>query len=454
MNSIKSQLIEKINEDQLYNQCLDYINLLENKIESLKYNDLPSIVNCDGNVDEYNLSEYFMIRPSGKDAGFARYVKVDSFIDTNTVNFYVYKAEEERFDVRHLLKNFKKIGINYKDKFVFFIHFQHTMPYHVYNVKEEHIPLMQKYMHFAAKNNKKFIIAILAAHEAPTYKYNCKEYCDAISHELNLPLSNFIFIGGAWHQHGEPVKNSLCLDVAINPISFPKTSAEYSPKYHFISLARTAKLHRLVATVEILDRGLKEFGNLSLGSGWYFDRSENSNIWNYVPERYKDIMPLTLDGFITGGNAEQQYVGVDERFTHAFVNFVLESSYERQLNSLQWNAPFVTEKSTKPFIWGQVPIFVGYYKHVENIRHLGFDVFDDLIDHSYDLELDANKRIIMAVDQLEKICKMPLEHWENYKQENMDRFVKNRNTASYMLKDFIPKINAANFQQVLDSYDI
>lgn len=44
----------------------------------------------------------------------------------------------------------------------------------------------------------------------------------------------------------------------------------------------------------------------------------------------------------------------------------------------------LSEKSFKFFAWHQIPIFNSSPKQVETIRNLGFDLFDDIIDHSYD----------------------------------------------------------------------
>jgi|688.fasta_scaffold179381_3 hypothetical protein len=44
----------------------------------------------------------------------------------------------------------------------------------------------------------------------------------------------------------------------------------------------------------------------------------------------------------------------------------------------------LSEKSFKVFAWHQIPIFMASPKQVETIRNIGFDMFDDIIDHSYD----------------------------------------------------------------------
>jgi hypothetical protein len=45
----------------------------------------------------------------------------------------------------------------------------------------------------------------------------------------------------------------------------------------------------------------------------------------------------------------------------------------------------LSEKSFKVFAWHQIPIFMASPRQVETVRNIGFDVFDDIIDHSYDV---------------------------------------------------------------------
>ena len=62
----------------------------------------------------------------------------------------------------------------------------------------------------------------------------------------------------------------------------------------------------------------------------------------------------------------------------SFVSIVHET------NNYEHTGIFLTEKSFKVFAWHQIPIFVATPGHVQVVRELGFDVFDDIIDHSYD----------------------------------------------------------------------
>lgn len=102
-----------------------------------------------------------------------------------------------------------------------------------------------------------------------------------------------------------------------------------------------------------------------------------------------------------------------------------------------------TEKAWKPFKTHQLPLYIGLPKYVDGIRNLGFDVFDDFIDHSYDLELDHKKRIEKVVLELKRI--LELDYLEFY-NKNKFRFIKNciqiyklKSEAFLELNDFILK---------------
>ena len=59
-------------------------------------------------------------------------------------------------------------------------------------------------------------------------------------------------------------------------------------------------------------------------------------------------------------------------------------SIVHETNNYEQTGIFLTEKSFKVFAWHQIPIFAATSGHVQAVRELGFDVFDDIIDHSYD----------------------------------------------------------------------
>ena len=307
------------------------------------------------------------------------------------------------------------------------------------------------YKNIAQQNGQQFIFMVDAKNEAPTYRYDLKNVLDTISINTEILVKDIIILSGAYHQLGDDIRYSYSPDIACRPEVTSGISFDILPNYHFVSLARIAKHHRIVATIEILDRGLESFGNLSLGSGYYHSPSEN-DLLKYVPQRYIGKFPMYIDGVVATHQHMLQYDSSDDKIITAFVNFVMETGFERSVSPYTWNVPFFTEKSIKPFAWGQLPIFVSHANWLQKIRDFGFDLFDDIIDHGYDTEPDPLTRIKLCVDQLEKICRWSLEDCRKFKQDNMPRFENNRLILDELLLNF-HNITIDNLQKTLDSYD-
>lgn len=90
-------------------------------------------------------------------------------------------------------------------------------------------------------------------------------------------------------------------------------------------------------------------------------------------------------------------------FYRAPVNLVVESS--SQIDPNTWRSIFITEKTFKAMAWYQFPLWYAVPGLVNEVRKLGFDVFDDLFDnHSYDLEQDPWVRMTQVVLLAKKVC--------------------------------------------------
>jgi hypothetical protein len=59
----------------------------------------------------------------------------------------------------------------------------------------------------------------------------------------------------------------------------------------------------------------------------------------------------------------------------------------------------ITEKTVMAIFGGTIPIWVGGYFIADSMRNLGFDVFDDLIDHSYQQEITPFDRCYQAINK-------------------------------------------------------
>ena len=69
----------------------------------------------------------------------------------------------------------------------------------------------------------------------------------------------------------------------------------------------------------------------------------------------------------------------------------------------------LTEKIFKPIVSRRPFILVGGVGNLAYLKRYGFKTFDKWIDESYDSEEDGDKRILMIIEQLEKLCKLSQE---------------------------------------------
>jgi hypothetical protein len=86
----------------------------------------------------------------------------------------------------------------------------------------------------------------------------------------------------------------------------------------------------------------------------------------------------------------------------------------------------MTEKTSKPFVWYQVPIFLGPVGTLPLIREVGYDVFDDIIDHSYQNCETLIERCYWAMERNRHILD-DLSVATKLRLQNQDRLIANRN---------------------------
>lgn len=112
---------------------------------------------------------------------------------------------------------------------------------------------------------------------------------------------------------------------------------------------------------------------------------------------FADIeLPLTIDG--VEKDQTEQHDQSDEVFWNCLFNIVVETSSQHDTNI--WRSKFITEKTFKAFYMRQIPIWFAVPGLVEQVKQLGFDIFDDIVDHSYDEIQEEHDRIQFLVTQV------------------------------------------------------
>lgn len=80
----------------------------------------------------------------------------------------------------------------------------------------------------------------------------------------------------------------------------------------------------------------------------------------------------------------------------------------------------ITEKCFRPMATGTLGIFHTTYNTLDLLRH-NYDIFDDIIDHSYDNEIDPEKRHDIFMEEFKRLAHIPHATWKQIYKENLDR---------------------------------
>ena len=278
------------------------------------------------------------------------------------------------------------------------------------------------------------IVVILDAHtEGPSWSH-IKSTVQRMSSEFGIDPGCIIQWTGSAGEGDEPVQVVTVMD-AFSIITDAESAIPAAlPTHHFAMLARIPKPHRVLIAVEVLQRELESYGYISCGCGDHGQSNEQT--WQAVPTALRHRFPLLLPGDEFNPIQTPQFT-LDSitlpEVTGAFCSVIPETTHD-----LMWPnvfTAFLTEKSEKCFLLEHLPLWVAPPGQVKLARQWGFDVFDDLVDHAYDIEADPYLRIKMVADQLQRICGMNINDLRNFKELNRSRFQANRQLCFDLRKD-------------------
>lgn len=162
----------------------------------------------------------------------------------------------------------------------------------------------------------------------------------------------------------------------------------------FVALCRLHKWWRAVAMADLWRHQLLD------NSYWSYCESPTDNNISDCPIEL-DMIPQLRWSVTKFCEQVPQYsdsMPQDERNNHsitdhryhrdAYCNIVMESQFDVDGS----NGVFITEKTFKPIKHGQMFFIAGAAGSLQALRDLGYEVFDNILDTSYDLEPNATRR--------------------------------------------------------------
>jgi hypothetical protein len=173
-------------------------------------------------------------------------------------------------------------------------------------------------------------------------------------------------------------------------------------KYLFLVLARLAKTYRIKFVIEMLERKLDTVSLISCGSAVEDQNINMKNLFDtIVPNKFRQRFPLIIDNIVERRIGTQDHTPL---FEDSLINVVIESGFDKlHPGDHCWDRKFYTEKTDKCFLLGHLPLFVAKKGYVFTLKNWGFDLFDDIIDHSYDTIDNPDERIKAVANECERL---------------------------------------------------
>lgn len=192
-----------------------------------------------------------------------------------------------------------------------------------------------------------------------------------------------------------------------------------------------------------------------LNENWSFDvfdgfhipslNKEQADLWNNEIRKNIPLYKYDYDKFETYDNPHSTLFPVH---TDSYCNLVMEHTME---------VPILSEKSYKPFIAKQIPIYLTAIRAAEALNYLGFDLFYDFIDHNKYDDLQINdwrvpENFTMRIDKVHSLID------ELYKTNFSEFFhlpetqARLQANQDYFYSDEIDKLCIKHFNQFLDKY--
>lgn len=195
------------------------------------------------------------------------------------------------------------------------------------------------------------------------------------------------------------------------------TEKTFSSDWHWVSLSLAARHHRVMSAMLLKGLGLDQHGHLRINPHPLHDyedwheytqwgigsfTTEFESVFNIGFSRVK-WEPGTYVGSVADVYPNRR-IDNTENFDQRLRGLYQDSAVEI-VNETTFEGPgyHVTEKFLNSVYGLNLPIVLGQPGVVAHLRGLGFDMFDDVIDHSYDLIVSPFLRLTTAIKSNQRL---------------------------------------------------
>lgn len=267
----------------------------------------------------------------------------------------------------------------------------------------------------------KYLIDLISRH--PDKKFIIFSSVENLEKELSFDNLFIVPIGGC-----------ITKQAHMYPLTTPVLDKNLDSSTSFISLNNNAKPARILSVNYIFGNDLHQFGYISYLDPQFFQDYLDVVMWKFDPgHQHKQKLlsqgqtvlknyPQSHDSYAPGVSGKgpdnvKNFSQLRNRYKNSFIEVVAETTCPEP-------AFLMTEKYLNSIYACNFPIIIGSRGVVKFLREFGFDVFDDVIDHSYDLIENPIDRIFAAYDLNMSLLK-DVAKVKNLWLDRRDRFQKN-----------------------------
>lgn len=138
----------------------------------------------------------------------------------------------------------------------------------------------------------------------------------------------------------------------------------------------------------------------------YYKNREN--LTSLSPDHFSWPPGIEIINAPTATSSTIKYLGEETWLSHVIpIEIYNQCAYSIVSETYEDNTfSFYTEKTTKVLMARRLFVLFAGAGYLKNLRELGFKTFNSIIDESYDLEPDHDKRHVMAFEQVKRLCDM------------------------------------------------
>lgn len=240
--------------------------------------------------------------------------------------------------------------------------------------------------------------------------HHIKQRLDKLAERHCLPTDCWIFVSG--NSAAQELKN-MCYfvdhellywrrnrDCAALPIS------NNSRPYNFTVLNRTHKWWRATVMADLKQHNILD------NSLWSYNPVIDINDPrgdNPIEEDYDSNLRQLVTAFVNSGkhvcdsassDQHNDHTRVDSHlFTDSYCQIILETHFDADSS----NGVFLTEKTFKTLKHGQPFVIAGTVGSIQQLRNMGYCVFDSVIDHSYDTITNNTERWQALLTEIQRL---------------------------------------------------